>query len=92
MLEQNTFVVANYARIPCTVRTLKPFYLSGESKPWVHIDEILDAVLYLAKRIELPVDQTNALEELQGNLSYFIKNSSAIRDPVPESTAPINGL
>ncbi len=74
------FVVANAARIPCTVRTLRPFYVDGDLKPWCHSGELSDAILYLAKRIELPPAEISALKELLESLSSSLSKESASED------------
>lgn len=86
MFEQDRFTVANSARIPCTVRTLKPYYLAGEVKPWVHSGEISDALLYLASRAALPEDEIIALKGLLERLSSSLQALSA-----SEGQAPVNG-
>jgi len=68
MNELNSFVVANAARIPCTVRTLKPFWINGEIKPWCHSGELCDAILYLSARAGLPPEEILALKETFVNL------------------------
>jgi len=76
MNELNSFVVANAARIPCTVRTLKPYWSAGDSNPWCHQGELADALLYLAVRSGLPDSEVRALKETFENLSSSLKNSS----------------
>lgn len=78
--ELNHFVVANSARIPCTVRTLRPFKIEGDLKPWCHSGEISEALLYLAKRAELPEPEITALKELLENLSSLLSALSASED------------
>ena len=84
MNELDHFVVANKPRIPCTVRTLKPFWIADGRKPWVHYGEIADAILYLAVRTELPDDETHALKELLERLSSSINDYSDSPDHHPE--------
>lgn len=84
MTELDRFVIANPSRIPCTVRTLKPFRVEGTMRPWVHSGEILDAVLYLASRAGLPDDEIRALKELLERLSYSLGNSSGLQVHRPE--------
>lgn len=69
MEQIDRFTVANHARIPCTVRTLKPFWIADSLKPWVHFGEIADAILYLAVRTGFPEDETLALKEQLERLS-----------------------
>lgn len=83
MNELDHFVVANAARIPCTVRTLKPFWLGSDLKPWVHSSEISDAILYLAARTGLPDEEIRALKELLERLSSSLKEKSASVDHHP---------
>lgn len=78
--ELDRFVVANHSRIPCTVRTLKPFKVEGTMRPWVHSGELLDAILYLAARSGMPDDEIRALKELLERLSSLLANSSVILD------------
>lgn len=76
-MELDHVVVANSARIPCTIRTLRPFYITEDKlKPFVHSGEISDALLYLASRAGLPVGEIHALKELLENLSSSLKNLS----------------
>lgn len=83
------FVVANAARIPCTVRTLRPFYVDGDLKPWCHLGELIDALLYLAKRAELPATEILALQGLLGKLSSLISDLSEQQDLRPVATTNI---
>ena len=76
MNELDHFVVANAARIPCTVRTLRPFWLSGKLKPWCHSSELMDAVQYLGLRAGLPDEEIRALKELLEELSSLLKEKS----------------
>lgn len=85
MFEADRFTVANSARIPCTVRTLKPFYIGGELKPWVHSGEISDALLYLASRAALPDDEIIALKGLLERLSSSLQALSDSEDQAPVS-------
>ena len=75
MDELDRITVANYARIPCTIRTLKPFFSAG-MKPFVHMGEISDALLYLAVRANMPDVEVRALKELLESLSSSISNVS----------------
>lgn len=84
MNEHDRFVVANNARIPCTVRTLKPFYIVGETRPWVHSGEVSDALQYLAARAGLPPEDLHALKELLERLSSLLKDLSASAAPHPD--------
>lgn len=90
MKELDRFVVANSARIPCTVRTLRPFFTGGSAEPWVHSGEISDAILYLAARVELPDEEIRALKELLERLSFSLKELSVSPDHHPERTADID--
>ncbi len=90
MNELNSFVVANAAHIPCTVRTLKPFWSAGELKPWCHQAELSDALLYLAARAGLPDPEIRALKETFENLSSLLKNLSDSPDPRREDDQPTN--
>ncbi len=80
MNELHSFVVANAAHIPCSVRTLKPFWSAGELLPWCHQGELCDAIIYLAARTGLPDEEIRALKETFENLSSSLKASSVIRD------------
>lgn len=80
MNDLDHFVVANSARIPCTVRTLRPFKVEGDLKPWCHSGELSDALLYLAKRVELPEEEISALKELLERLSSSLTALSASAD------------
>lgn len=80
MTELDRFIIANPSRIPCTVRTLKPFRVEGTMRPWVHSGEIMDAVLYLGSRAGLPDDEIRALKELLERLSCLLKDSSDSQD------------
>ena len=84
MNEITSFVVANAARIPCTVRTLKPFWSIGELKPWCHVGELCDAIQYLAVRAGLPDTEIRALKELHENLFSSLNALSDTADLVPE--------
>lgn len=81
MEQLDRFIVANPARIPCTVRTLKPFFVDGSLKPWVHSAEMCDAILYLAARVGLPESETIALRELLERLSSSLCALSGTQDP-----------
>nr|UXQ87938.1 MAG: hypothetical protein [Microvirus sp.] len=87
--ETDHFVVANSARIPCTIRTLRPFFVNGDLKPWVHSGELSDALLYLAKRAELPASEISALKELLENLSSSLSTLSAPPDHHQGNITPI---
>lgn len=84
MNELDHFVVANKPRIPCTVRTLKPFWLASELKPWCHVSELLDAIQYLAVRAGMPDEAVRALKELHEELSSSLNAISDSRDQAPE--------
>lgn len=84
--ELDHFVVANSARIPCTVRTLKPFWLASELKPWCHSGELMDAIQYLAVRSGLPDGEVRALKELHERVSSSLKSWSDSQDPPPAHT------
>ncbi len=90
MNELTSFVVANAAHIPCSVRTLKPFWSAGELKPWCHQGELCDAILYLAVRAGLPDPEIRALKETFENLSSSLKNSSVIPDHPLDETERTN--
>ncbi|AXL14890.1 hypothetical protein [Microviridae sp.] len=90
MLEKDRFVVANFSKIPCTVRTLRPF-LSAGPNPWVHSGELMDALLYLAARSGLPDDSIRALKELLEELSYSLKTGSVSQDHLPEENTATEG-
>jgi len=92
MEQLDRFVVANHAKIPCTVRTLKPFFVDGSLKPWVHSSEMFDATLYLASRAGLPDDEIRALKELLVRLSSLLSNLSDTPDHHPEDTENIVGM
>ena len=64
-------VVANPAKIPCSLRTLKPYYANGP-KPYVHVGQLGDAILYLASRADLPPEEIRALRELLERLSSLL--------------------
>ena len=91
MKELDHFVVANAARIPCTLRTLRPFRLEGGTTPWVHVGEVSDSLLYLASRVALPDDEIRALKELLERLSCLIKDLSDSPDRLQEETENTNG-
>ena len=77
MNELDHFVVANPARIPCSVRTLKPFWLANELKPWCHSGQLMDAIEYLAVRAGMPDDGVRALKELHEEVSSLLSAKSA---------------
>lgn len=80
MNELDHFVVANPARIPCSVRTLKPYWLAGERKPWCHSSQLMDALQYLAVRAGMPDEEVRALKELHEELSCLLSTSSDSED------------
>lgn len=74
-MEYDHVKLANTAKIACTMRTLKPYSLEENGlAPWVHSGEAMQALLYLAARIEF--DQTRALKELLEELSSSLKAAS----------------
>lgn len=85
MNELNHFVVANPLQVPCTVRTLKPFWTAGELKPWVHMGELCEALQYLAVRSGLPDEQIRALKEQHVRLSSFIREKSGLPEAHQEA-------
>lgn len=64
MIELDYFVLANAGRIPCTVRTIRPYSIVGPLKPWVTLGEIASAVDYLCSRSEMQEQDRLALKEL----------------------------
>lgn len=80
MEELDHFVVANPARIPCTARTLRPYYNAGDLKPWVSIKELFDAVQYLALRSGMPPEEISAIKELHAKLYSLLKDTEVVSD------------
>lgn len=95
MHELDHIVVANAPKIPCTLRTLKPFSVAG-MKPFVHAGEVSDAILYLASRAGLPDEEIRALKELLERLSFSLKalqekESESHQENVETEAARIGG-
>ena len=91
MQELDHFVVANKPRIPCTVRTLKPYWSAGKRVPFVHYQELAEALLYLAIRAELPDAEIHALKELHEKLFSLIADLSVTEDHPQGNGQRING-
>ena len=92
--ECDHIVVANAPRIPCSIRTLKPYYYEGP-KPFVHAGQLGDALLYLASRAALPEEDLRALKELLERLSSSLqalqeRESVIPQDNVEMENAPID--
>lgn len=80
---QARITVANAARIPCSLRTLAPRGYNGNYNTWVHVGEMMDALLYLSGRLQVPEGQTRALKEALEELSSSINAASVSRDQAP---------
>ena len=87
-MEYDAVKLANSARIPCTMRTLKPFNVEEGLVPWVHSGEAAQALLYLATRIEF--EKTPALKELLEELSSSLKVLQEDLAPRPVDAEPIS--
>lgn len=73
--------VANSAKIPLSIRTLKP-YLSEGLPPWVALGHVIQALTYLARRISMDPAEIRVLEESLDVLYYSVK---ALRDETSDS-------
>jgi hypothetical protein len=84
MKELQHITVGNAARIPCSIRTLKPFEVFGNVRPWVSYGDTADTILYLASRVELQDEDLRALKDLLERLSSSLKALQDDQDQHPD--------
>lgn len=82
MQELDHFVVANPGKIPCSVRTLRPYWNAGELKPWCHVGQLGDALEYLALRSGMDEQDISVLKEQHEKLYSLLK---AAQDQVSDT-------